>query len=82
MNNLDYDDYYCDASYDRHGREYILVDERYDNIRGNMEDLVSELYDNLKDGLDLREIHRLMSSIAGEMDIYLPEDKIEIKRIA
>ena len=82
MNNLDYDDYYYDASYDKYGRKYIPEEERYDNVRGNMEDLVSELYDNLKDGIDLRKIHRLMSSLAGEMDLYLPEDKIEIKRIA
>jgi len=77
MNNLDYDDIY---GYDE--PQYIKQEDRYDKVRGLMDDLIVELYGTLKSNWDLSEIHNIVSCLAGEMDLYIPEESLKIARIA
>lgn len=77
MNNLDWDDI-CDYN----GPTYVREENRYEKVRGHMDDLIVELYGRLKTNWDLNEIHYLISLIAGEMDLYIPENELKPKKIA
>jgi len=71
MYNLDWEDI-SDCS----GPVFIKEENRYEKVRGHMDDLIVELYGRLKTDWDLDEIHYLISLIAGEMDLYIPEKYI------
>lgn len=77
MYGLDWDDL-CDNN----GLSLIKEEDRYEKIRGHMDDLIVEMYGRLKNDWDLEEIHYLISLVAGEMDLYIPENQLKRKKIA
>jgi hypothetical protein len=73
---LDWEEYY-DVS-----PKYIKEEERYENVRTLMDELIVEMYSDLRKEWDLQEIHHIISCLAAEMDLYIPKDELKMPKTA